>query len=60
MLQQEMEESGPEETEPDQQKVMEEGTEQHEQAMFISAHAMGQQLDVQSPTVIVHVNGKRQ
>ncbi|XP_073355335.1 uncharacterized protein [Aegilops tauschii subsp. strangulata] len=59
MLQQEMEESGPEETDPDQQEVVEEGTEQQEQAMFVCAHAMGQQLAVHSPTVIVHVNGKR-
>ena len=27
--------------------------------MFITAHAMGQQLAVPIPTVIIHINGKR-
>lgn len=38
--------------------MSEEGAEQKEQAMFISSHAMGQQLTVQSPAVVVYVNGK--
>lgn len=37
----------------------EEKTEENEQAMFISAFAMGNQLAVPTPTVVIHINGKR-
>lgn len=39
----------------EQEEIPDEG----EQAMFITAHAMGQQLAVPTPTVIIHINGKR-
>lgn len=36
-----------------------ENTEEGEQAMFISTHALGHQLAVPTPTVIICINGKR-
>ena len=27
--------------------------------MFITAHALGQQIAIPTPTVVVHINGKR-
>ncbi|VAH31725.1 unnamed protein product [Triticum turgidum subsp. durum] len=43
-----------EQSPPEQEKLTEEG----KQAMFIST-TVGHQLDIPSPTVIVHINGKR-
>lgn len=59
LMQQEVEDTGPleqEEPHPEQSENIEE---QHEQAMFISAYALGHQSTVQTPTIIISVNGKR-
>uniref|UniRef100_A0A453NRI9 Reverse transcriptase n=1 Tax=Aegilops tauschii subsp. strangulata TaxID=200361 RepID=A0A453NRI9_AEGTS len=42
-----------------QQQEQQENTEEEEQAMFISAHAIGHQLAVPTPTAIIYINGKR-
>jgi len=59
MLQQELEETRPQENDAETTEVQEELADQPEQSMFISSYAMGQQLSVQTPTVVVFVNGKR-
>lgn len=42
-----------------EQQEQQENTKEGEQAMFISAHAIGHQLAVPTPTVIIYINGKR-
>ncbi|XP_044318611.1 uncharacterized protein [Triticum aestivum] len=42
-----------------QQEEQQETTDEGEQAMFISAHAIGHQLAVPAPTAIIYINGKR-
>ena len=41
------------------QQEQEEIPEEGDQAMFITAHALGQQIAIPTPTVVVHINGKR-
>lgn len=59
MLQQEMEEQHTNEAEEITDQQHSEAPEQDEQVMFLSVHALGQQLVVPTPTVPLYINGKR-
>lgn len=59
LVQQETEEPQQNDTEEGVQQEQGETTEQEEHAMFLSAYAMGHQLAVPTPTMVIHINVKR-
>ena len=56
---QELEEQTTYEVEEQQLEEQIEPVSEGDQAMFISTFVVGQQLAVPTPTVIIHINGKR-
>lgn len=59
LMQPETEEPMPQEMEEMNNQEPPETLSEGEQAMFISAFAMGHQMTVPTPTVVIHINGKR-
>lgn len=59
LLQQEAPEEMNLESEDNLLQEQDDKTEEQEQVMFISAFATGQQIAVKTPTVVIHINGKR-